>query len=79
MTKFLLEPKCSPGQVILVDGAKIENGTNIHLWGLGQGIQQYFKFINSGDDYIFIEASYSEGKVIDISFSEVKNGTNIYL
>ena len=79
MSKFLLEPKCSPGQVLDIDGAKIDNGINIHLWELGQGIHQYFKFLDAGDDYIYIQACHCEGKVIDVKSSEVKNGTNIHL
>ena len=79
MSKFLLEPKCAPGQVLDVDGAKTDNETNIHIWELGQGIHQYFKFIDAGDNYAFIEACHCPGKVLDVKNSEVKNCTNIQL
>ena len=79
MTLFLIEPKCSPGMVLDVSGAEKNNGTNIQIWNLGEGIHQYFKFKNSGDAYFFIEACHCSGKVIDVRQSEVKNCTNIHL
>ena len=78
MTKFIIEPKCSPGMVLDVSGANNGNGTNIQLWKLGEGIHQYFKFVETGD-YYFIEPCHCNEKVIDVRFSEVKNGTNIHL
>ena len=56
MSRFLIEPKCSPGKVLDVDGENTQNGANIHIWEFGQGIHQYFKITDAGDSYVFIES-----------------------
>lgn len=77
MSRFLIEPKCSPGKVLDVDGENTQNGANIHIWEFGQGIHQYFKITDAGDSYVFIESCKCENFVIDVRNSEVRNGTNI--
>lgn len=79
MSKFLIEPKCAPGQVLDVDGAKTESGTNIHLWKLGEGIHQFFRFVDAGEGFSYIEACHCNNKVIDVSNGIAANGTNIQL
>ena len=79
MTKFMIQPKCSPGKVLDVSGARIDEGTNIHIWDFGQGIHQYFKFKEAGDDYYFIEALPCNEKVLDVSCGKAQNGANIQL
>lgn len=79
MLKFLIEPKCSPGKVLDINEARIQNGANIRIWEPGEGSHQYFKITDAGDSYVFIESCKCENFVIDVSYSEVKNGTNIHL
>ncbi len=79
MSKFLIEPKCAPGMVLDVCGAKTEPGTNIHLWKLGEGIHQFFKFVDAGEGYFYIEACHCRDKVIDVTNGEAKNCVNIQL
>ena len=79
MSKFLIEPKCASGLVLDVDGAKTESETNIHLWKLGEGIHQFFEFVDAGDGYFYIEACHCRDKVIDVKAGEVGNCINIQL
>ena len=79
MSKFLIEPKCAPGQVLDVDGARTESGTNIHLWKLGEGIHQFFRFVDAGEGFSYIEACHCSDKVIDVSNGKAGNCVNIQL
>jgi hypothetical protein len=77
--KYLIEPKCAPFKVIDVFGAKTENGTNIQIYNLGEGLHQYFKLVYAEPSYYYIEPCHCNNKRIDVRYSEVKNGANIHL
>ena len=42
---YVIKPKCAENKVIDIYGAKTDNGTDINIYELGEGIHPYFKFI----------------------------------
>ena len=43
--KYIIKPKGAKNKVIDAYGAKTDNGTDINIYELGEGIHQNFKFI----------------------------------
>jgi len=71
--KYVIEPKCAENKVLDVYGAKTDNGTDIHIYELGEGIHQYFKLIDAGESYYYFQPCHCNNKVLDVRYSEVNN------
>lgn len=66
------------GMVMDVDGARSDNGTNIHLWESTGGGNQKFKVVSLGSGWYKIICA-ANGKAVDVSGGSSQNGTNVQL
>ncbi len=55
----------APTQSLTVDGGKIENGANVHIWGYVDCLQQQFNLEDVGDGYYEI-IPLNSGKRLDV-------------
>lgn len=68
------------GLYMQVDGAKAENGTNVHQWGTSdESTHDIWKLVSAGDGYYYIVSAVGDGGtyVLDIAGKKSDNGTNV--